>query len=155
MYNTNNIILYYISNMLQECLMVSLIYGINPIMYKHSLELISVESFMIIFGLFYFVITLVFMYIFRHKLIKDIDLLRGNSYIYGVIFVSALLMFILGDYVFMIALKDNKSFIVTSIIASYPIFTVFLGYMLFNEEVKVTHFAGIMMVILGVLLLSR
>ena len=141
--------------MFVECLMVALIYGINPIMYKHSLGVISVESFIIIFGLFYFAITLVFMYNFRHKLIKDIDVLKGKGYIYGIIFVSALLIFIFGDYVFLSTLKDNKSFIVTSIIASYPLVTVFFGYMLFKEEVKSIHFAGIMMVILGVLLLSR
>lgn len=141
--------------MILECLMVSTIYGINPIMYKHAVGFISVESFIIIFGLFYFAITLIFMYYFRHKLVKDIDVLRGNSHVYGVIFVSALLLFIFGDYVYVSLLENNKSYIVTSIVAAYPLVTILFGWLLFNEEIKAEHFAGVLSIILGVVLVTR
>ena len=141
--------------MLTECLLVSLVYGITPIMYKHSIGVISIESFIIIFGLFYFSITLVFMYMFRHKLIKDVDILSKHNYIYGIIMLSALLIFIVGNYVFLTVLENNKSYIVTSIIASYPLVSVFFGYLIFNDQVKVEHFAGILMVVLGIILISR
>lgn len=141
--------------MLIECLIVSLVYGITPILYKHSIGIISIESFIIIFGLFYFIITMTFMYMFRHKLIKDIDILNKNTYLYGIILISALLIFIVGDYVFLSVLENNKSYIVTSIIASYPLVTVFFGYILFNDQVKAEHFVGILMVILGIMLVNR
>ena len=95
------------------------------------------------------------MYYFRHKLVKDIDVLRGNSHVYGVIFVSALLLFIFGDYVYVSLLENNKSYIVTSIVAAYPLVTILFGWLLFNEEIKAEHFAGVLSIILGVVLVTR
>ena len=95
------------------------------------------------------------MYMFRHKLVKDVDILSKHNYIYGIIMLSALMIFIVGDYVFLTVLDNNKSYIVTSIIASYPLITVFFGYLIFNDQVKAEHFAGILMVVLGIILLNR
>ena len=141
--------------MLFQCFLVSCIYGLCPILHKHTVGFISMETLIVLLNTCYFMITLPFMFYFRDKVMNDVSILLENKHLFFVIALSATLMFMFGDYIYIGLLEQHKSYLVTSIVATYPLITVLLGYYIFNEQFKTEHLSGILLIILGVIMLNR
>ena len=141
--------------MLYECAIVALIFGSTPIINQYILKHIEVESFISILAVFYFVMVLLYAALTnRSDLYLDIERLNNNVHLYPLIILSAASTLIVASYFYSKLIKNNKAYLVTAIISSYPAITALLGYLLLNETISAKRFVGIFMCITGVFLLS-
>lgn len=141
--------------MLYECAIVALIFGSTPIINQYILKHIEVESFISILAAFYFTMVLLYMALTnRSDLYLDIGILNENMHLYPLIILSAASTLIVASYFYSKLIKNNKAYLVTAIISSYPAITALLGYLLLNETISAKRFVGIFMCITGVFLLS-
>ena len=85
---------------------------------------------------------------------KDIETVKNNTTLMIILVLTSFLIYIVANYFYMRVIKDNKTYLVTAIVASYPIITVILGYLLFNEDLTLTHMLGVFLVIAGIVLLN-
>jgi len=141
--------------MFWECLAASTIYGVTPLMEKHILKFIEIESFILLNGLILFLFCATY-WIFFHKnrMWKDIEIVKNDPTLMVLIVLTCLLIYVAATFFYMQVIKGHKTYVATSIIASYPIITVILGYLLFNENVTLSHLLGVFLVIAGIVLLS-
>ena len=141
--------------MLFECLITSCIYGITPIMEKHLLQFIEIETFILLNGLIIFLFCSVYWVFFvREKIWKDIKVISNNYFLIFLLFFTAFFIYIVAIFLYMKVLKHNKTYVGTALIASYPIITVILGYLVFSEEISFIHMIAIFMITFGVILLN-
>ena len=141
--------------MILECLAASTIYGITPLMEKHIIKFIEIESFIILSGLIVFMFCATYWFFFhKHKLWKDIQIIQNDPILILFLFSTTILIYIVANFLYMSVIKNNKTYLGTSMIASYPIITVLLGYLLYNEEITLTHILGVFFIIGGVVLLN-
>lgn len=85
---------------------------------------------------------------------KDIEIVKNDPTLMVLIVLTCLLIYVAATFFYMQVIKGHKTYVATSIIASYPIITVILGYLLFNENVTLSHLLGVFLVIAGIVLLS-
>ena len=141
--------------MLYECAIVALIFGSTPLINQYILKHIEVESFISILSVFYFVMVLLYVALTnRTSLYLDIGTLNDNVHLYPLIVLSAASTLIVASYFYSNLIKNNKAYLVTAIISSYPAITALLGYLLLNETISVKRFVGIFMCITGVFLVG-
>ena len=141
--------------MLYECAIVALIFGSTPLINQYILKHIEVESFISILSVFYFGMVLLYVALTnRTDLYLDIGTLNDNLHLYPLIALSAVLTLIVASYFYSKLIKNNKAYLVTAIISSYPAITALLGYLLLNETISAKRFVGIFMCITGVFLLG-
>ena len=141
--------------MLYECAIVALIFGYTPIINQYILKHIEVESFISILAVFYFIMVLLYVALTnRNDLYLDIGILNKNIHLYPLIIISAVSTLIVASYFYSKLIKNNKAYLVTAIISSYPAITALLGYLLLNETISVKRFIGIFMCITGVFMLT-
>ncbi len=136
--------------MLIECVIVSLVFGMTPILNKYILKYISVESMIVLMGTVYLLLIPLFISSNKSTLSRDIDTLYKHPHVYPLIILSSFLIFGVANYYYLTVLKDNKTAVVTAIIASYPLITALSGYILYNEMLNMTQIIGIMLIVSGV-----
>jgi drug/metabolite transporter (DMT)-like permease len=141
--------------MIFECLVVSCIFGLAPVIDKHIAQFISEESIIIIFGVFYFVYALILMNIYHKEVRRDVGILNNNLYLYALIFVSTILIFLVANYLYLGVLKNNNTYVGVALTSIYPLITLIAGYVFLNERFTYTHLAGLFVIVLGVLLLGH
>ena len=132
-----------------ECLAVASIFGITPILNKYVLRYISVETFIFLSGMFY--ATFALLYLAYRDNVKELYKIPIN--IFSLVGLSTVLIFIIANYLYLSAIKTNKAYLVTAIIASYPIITAIIGYLILGEKVETQHIIGIFLIIGGILML--
>jgi len=98
-----------------ECLAVTSIFGITPIINKYILRYISVETFIFLSGMFY--ATFALLYLAYHDNVKELRKTPIN--IFGLVGLSTFFIFIIANYLYLSVIKTNKAYLVTAIIASY------------------------------------
>ena len=134
-----------------EYVIVLLLFGIRPILYKYILPYIQVESLLLISALFY--VLLVSIYILfmspSSKIMNDIRLMNKQKGLYFILLCTAL-MGLIGTYFYLYLLKDSPAFLVTSLIATYPLITTIAGYIFLNEVASFTQLIGVITIIAGV-----
>jgi drug/metabolite transporter (DMT)-like permease len=140
--------------MLYECAIVALIFGYTPIINQYILKHIEVVSFISMKAVFFFIVVLLYTTLTnRNDLYLDIGILNENMHLYPLIILSAVSTMIVANYFYSTLIKNNKAYLVTAIISSYPAITAILGYMLLNETISIKQTIGIFMCITGVFLL--
>ena len=85
---------------------------------------------------------------------KDIETVKNSPTLIVLLALTSFLIYIVANFFYMYVIKHHKTYLVTAIIASYPIVTVILGYLLFNEDITLTHMLGVFFVIGGIVLLN-
>jgi len=141
--------------MLVNCLIVAMIWGLTPIINKYILQSIEVESLMIFSGLFYGLFAILYgTFIHHNKVITDVLTLSKVPHKWGLMAINSFLILIVADFLYLRVIRDHKTYLATAITASYPLFTVVAGFLLFNEVISVAHFVGILLIIGGIYTLN-
>ena len=137
--------------MLLECLCISCIYGISPFVENHILKFIGIETFMIICALLFFMLISVYFTQFHtHNIYKDVAYLNQNYHLYGYIVLFVVAFYIVGTYLYLHVLKNNKPHLVSTLTAIYPMITLFFAFLFFEEQINLYQFIGIIMIVLGI-----
>lgn len=134
---------------------VLLTYGITPLLNKHILEHISVEGHILFSTIIYFVTAVAFYFFFFRKSFKnDFSALNAKPYLYGLIAVYSLSLLFITEYLYFKVLRNNKAYLLTALLASYPLLTIGLSYFLFDEPIEFAHIIGAVLIVMGVILIS-
>ena len=136
--------------MLAACLAVAAIFGVTPVINKYILQSISVEQLVVMSGLLFGLASVV--YGSYRGLWPSIRNVGGETW--SLVAVSAALIFVVANYLYLTAIRDGKTYLAAAITASYPLVTAICGYLLFRETVTVQHLVGIGLVVGGVVALS-
>ena len=126
--------------LLLTCFIISLIFGISPLIQKYVLKFITVQSYIILSSIIFYLLCLIYTLVFYKKeFLNDLNILNNNKYLYLLIFIFINIyiyffdIYILANYYYLYIIKENTTFFVVAIISGYPIFTVFFGYLLYEE----------------------
>ena len=90
-------------------------------------------------------------------IINDINNIKKNNdfSIIGLLFIFVTLIYLIWQYNYIVSLNSGeyKVAISVAIISCYPIITLILSYLLFNEIITLKQFIGIIIVFIGLFLL--
>jgi len=141
--------------MLVECGIVAIIFGLMPVLNKYILEFIQVDSFIVLSGLIFFVMVVGYLLVFGYKpMLADIVTLNRNVVVWGALGVTAILTFLVANYFYLSVIRDHKAYLVTAIVASYPMITALFGYLFLGEAMTLGHLVGIGAIVFGIVLLN-
>ena len=136
-------------------LIVAAIFGLTPILEKYILKSITVETVMILSGLFYGIFMVIYVFCCHGPhFVKDLGIMMERPALWVLVPTSAFLILIIANFLYLSVLRDHKTYLATAITASYPFFTVLAGFLLFQEMITVTHFIGILLIASGIFALS-
>jgi len=133
-------------------LLISVIWGLSPIMYKHLLDKYHPTSVLAFVSIAYFICVFI-MGCSNHKsILDDYNKIDFND-ICWVILVSVSGLFI-ANILQVTVLKDNDPSVVSPIIYSCPLITLLAAYLLFNTTMNLPCLFGSFLIVAGVLCIS-
>jgi drug/metabolite transporter (DMT)-like permease len=138
------------SNLLGTSLVISVLWGVQPIMCKNLLEVMSHTSVMLITGIINIICVVIYA-IYHQDDIKT-DKLTKNNFL-TLLFIAVFTTFLTSVMYYNI-LKDNKSSIVTTLTYTAPIFTLLAGYITLEEQVNIKDIFGVLLVVIGIVTLT-
>lgn len=142
--------------MIPQCLSVACLIGLRPIINKHLLKIINVNSLIVFSGIINFIFILLYiLFIERETIIKDFHKIRNDKTALFLLVFITFCIFIVIDYATFELLKIHKAYLIEAVIAIYPLITMLFGYLILNETVSYIHFLGVIFVITGLALLVR
>jgi drug/metabolite transporter (DMT)-like permease len=135
-------------------ILIFLIYGTRPVLYKYIVPYIQVESIILISGLFYFILS-VFYIVFTKptKLLHDVHIMNKNPKLYLWLLLTALFGLI-ATHFYLDILKDTSAFLLTALLSAYPLVTAATGYLFLNEVITRKQLIGMVVIIAGVMILN-
>jgi drug/metabolite transporter (DMT)-like permease len=142
--------------MLLTCLPILSLYGCTPLLHKHVLGHIAAESHIFFTTIFYFTLVFIF-YIsfFQDSMKRDVSIVLKKPYLIGLIFIYAATFLFIGEYLYFKVLHDHKAHIVTAILAVYPLITLGISYWFFEEKIELAHIVGTLLIVGGIILVTR
>jgi drug/metabolite transporter (DMT)-like permease len=142
--------------MITEASIVLFLFALNPIMNKYMLQFITVKSLILFTGFAYFLVAMVLVFFMNDKTIQtDFQTLNKSPKKYLWLFIAAFpLIHMLTHYFYFSLIRDNKTYLATAIVASYPLLTAILGFLFLNESFTIIHIVGILFIIMGVSILN-
>lgn len=139
-------------NYILVALLISLIWGTSPLIYKHLLSNYNPITIIIFSGLVYTLCIVLYGCFHMNTVLEDYNRMNGNDIWW--IALSAILALFLANVLQLTVLKDANASVVSPIIYTCPIFTLLLAYMLFNVEPNRYCVFGVLLIVLGVLCIS-
>ena len=135
-------------------ILIFLIYGTRPVLYKYIVPYINVESMILISGVFYLILAIFYVYFTKPtKLIQDIRTMNKTPSLYAWLWLTALLGLI-ATHFYLDLLKNTSAFLLTAVLSAYPIVTATASYLFLNEIITGTQFIGMIVIIAGVMILK-
>ena len=136
-------------------IIIAAIFGLTPILEKYILKSITIETMMILSGLFYGAFMAIYVFCCHGPhFMTDIRTMINQPSLFILIAISAFMVLIVANFLYLSVLRDHQASIVTAITAAYPFFTVVAGFLLFHEMISITHFIGILLITSGVFALN-
>lgn len=142
--------------MLLSCLPILSVYGFTPLLHKHILEHISVESHILFSTMFYFTLVIFgYIFFFQDSVKKDFSIILKKPYLIGLIFIYVAALLFIGDYLYFKVLHNHKAYLITAVLAAYPLITLAISYWFFEEKIELTHIVGTLLIVGGIILVTR
>lgn len=137
-----------------QYILIFLIFGTRPVLYKYIVPYIQVETMILISGLFYLILAIFYVYFTKpSKLIQDIRTMNKSPSLYLALWMTALLGLI-ATHFYLDLLKDSSAFLLTAVLSAYPLVTAAAGYLFLNEVITRRQFVGMLVIIAGVMILN-
>jgi drug/metabolite transporter (DMT)-like permease len=137
-----------------QYIIIFLIFGTRPVLYKYIVPYIQVESMILISGLFYLTLAIFYVYFTKPtKLIQDIRTMNKSPSLYLALWSTALLGLI-ATHFYLDLLKDSSAFLLTAVLSAYPLVTAVAGYLFLNEVITRKQFIGMIVIIVGLVILN-
>ena len=135
-------------------ILIFLIFGTRPVLYKYIVPYIQVESMILISGVFYLILAIFYVYFTKPtKLIQDIRTMNKIPSLHVALWFTALLGLI-ATHFYLDLLKDSSAFLLTAILSAYPLVTAAVGYLFLNEVITRKQLIGMLVIIVGVVILN-
>ena len=135
-------------------ILIFLIYGTRPVLYKYIVPYIQVESIILISGLFYFILAAFYIVVTKPtKLLHDVRIMNKNPNLYIWLLLTALLGLV-ATHFYLDLLKDSSAFLLTAVLSAYPLVTAAAAYLFLNEVITQKQLIGMVVIIVGVMMLN-
>jgi len=135
-------------------ILIFLIYGTRPVLYKYILPYIHVESMILISGVFYLILAIFYVYFTKPtKLIQDIRIMNKTPSLHVALWFTALLGLI-ATHFYLDLLKDSSVVLLTAVLSAYPLVTAAAAYLFLNEVITRKQFVGMLVIVAGVMILN-
>ena len=135
-------------------ILIFLIFGTRPVLYKYIVPYIQVESMILISGVFYLILAIFYVYFTKPtKLIQDIRTMNKTPSLHVALWLTAMLGLI-ATHFYLDLLKDSSAFLLTAILSAYPLVTAAVGYLFLNEVITRKQLIGMLVIIVGVVILN-
>ena len=137
-----------------QYILIFLIFGTRPVLYKYIVPYIQVESMILISGVFYLILAIFYVYFTKPtRLIQDIRTMNKTPSLHVALWSTALLGLI-ATHFYLDLLKDSSAFLLTAILSAYPLVTAAVGYLFLNEVITRKQLIGMLVIIVGVVILN-
>ena len=134
-------------------IVVAVFWSISPVVYKYALGTANQSSIIFISAIIYFILALIYFVFARGNIIKDSSKLLRKD-ILGWLILANVTTF-LGQIIYMYALDNHKSHVITALAFTSPLFTLLLAWMFLKEQVTTKSIIGVITIVIGVILLSH
>lgn len=145
-------------DILTMSLIVSFLYGVSPLLHKYVIDFhdINCYTMMLISSTVFFACSLMCCVLYKDVIKTDIDTLKSRTNILLLLVLSAFFsVFIANLLYFKVLQKANtKSYIVSALIFTSPLFTLLLSYLFIQEKIKLRAVLGVILVVLGIMVIS-
>jgi len=137
---------------LPSAILVSFLWGMAPVIHKHVLKTVDTKVMMIATGAVYAACLLLFA-VYSWKDVKK-GLHKLDVYSVAWIVFAAVTTAFVANLVYLYVLKKHDSYVISALIYSAPVFTLALAYLFLHERPTLTGYAGVCLIIAGVLCLA-
>ena len=135
-------------------ILIFLIYGTRPVLYKYIVPYIHIESMILISGVFYLILAIFYVYFTKPtKLIQDIRIMNKTPCLHLALWFTALLGLI-ATHFYLDLLKDSSAVLLTAVLSAYPLVTAAAAYLFLNEVITRQQLIGMVVIIAGVMILN-
>ena len=133
-------------------LFVAFLWGIQPLVQKNLLKNINFKIIMIVGGMFYAGALLLFS-VYNWKSVKK-DMYALSTKSVAMIGITSIACAFIANLLYLYILKDHKSYVISALIYSSPLFTLLLAHAITGENINVTSICGVLLIVAGVFVLS-
>lgn len=135
-------------------LFISFIWGATPIVHKYifnSFTFMTPETMIVVGGVLYFIFTMCYFGCNKAKVIEPLKKLPFSIF---VLMGATALVGFLANYLYFNVIGKHASYLVSALIFSSPFFTLILSYMLLKEEITLTSFIAVVLIVVGIMMLA-
>jgi len=137
--------------MITQGIVVACILGTCPLIEKHILGYIHIESFLIISAILFFLVALLYtLLVHAPHLDKDLQIMNQHIHLYPTVLLFILLFYITANYLYLHMINQHRPSHVTSIIAIYPFITAVLAYLFLDDDITATQLLGGIVTTIGI-----
>jgi drug/metabolite transporter (DMT)-like permease len=109
------------------------------------------ETMLVVGGILYFIFTMCYFGCNRAKVMEPLKQLPLPIFV--LMGITALVGF-LANYLYFNVIGKHASYLVSALIFSSPFFTLVLSYMLLKEDISITSFIAIILIVVGIIMLA-
>ena len=131
---------------------VALLWGIAPILLKRLVTKFDKMTILVLDGILYFLVLLLFGYKYYDKIIKDIP--KIDAIDASLMFFTAVITGLMGNLIYMLLLEGHDSYIITALVSISPFFTLVLAYFFTKEKITIWGLMGTVLIVAGILMIS-
>ena len=142
-------------------LTVSALFGLSPVLYKHIHAMqhpykISKYTLLLISSSVFVACTLICFFLNYNTVISDLRKLSINKKPFLLLIMSSFLSVFVANllYYYVLQREDTKSYIVSALVFTCPLFTLILSYLFLKEEITKYAITGICFIVVGVLTIT-
>lgn len=133
------------------CIFIAIIWGISPIMQKRLLSRVNKETMLLVGGFTATVILILMCFKESHKIKEDLSKIDFLTFVEISI---AMTLGYIGTILFLSLLNNHKSYLITAITFTSPVFTAILACLWLQEKINTINVIGILLVVFGVILVA-
>jgi len=106
--------------------------------------------------MFYFTLVILgYLFFFQDSVKRDFLIILKKPYLIGLIFIYAAALLFVGEYLYFKVLHDHKAYLITAVLAAYPLITLAISYWFFEEKIDLAHIVGTLLIVGGIILVTR
>ena len=139
-------------NVITASLMVSFLWGLNPVINKHILDTLNPKLLICIEGIIFFFCLIFYGYCNWFEIKKDLP--KVNLKYFLLILISAVVTGFLANVIYLTVLHNHESYVISALVFSAPFFTLILAMIFLKEKINIYGFVGVLLIVFGVICLA-
>ena len=140
-------------NSILLAILIAFLWGISPVIFKYLLGDVDMKVIMVLTAVIYTLCTALYTIPSWRDIYRSIIKIN-HVHMFWIVVNAALLTFV-ANLLFLIALKNNsKSYVITSIAFSAPLFSLLIAYLFLNQQITYHNLIGVVLIVTGIFVLS-
>jgi len=134
-------------------LLISFLWGVQPVIHKHLLKKYNHITIMLVSSIVYFALLIVTSIIKNKEVMADLQKMTARDL--SILTALSFFTVFMANLIYYYILKDHESSLISALIYSSPVFTLIFAYLFLKERLDIYGLSGIFAIIAGVILISN